>query len=250
MKAKTIWRATSGDVVYEVRAKGEALRLYANDIQHSEYHPQKLVTGSVWDLLWLPVLFHEPAACRRVLVLGLGGGTLIPPLRYLLGPVEIIAAEKDPLHLEVAREVFHVGDDQLTMVCDDARDWVVRWQGEPFDLVVEDLFAPADRSVSRAIKASGSWFGDLSRLVSAEGSLVMNFGDWPEYRDSPLSGQKYRRGWGGAYRFATPDCHNAVIAWLRHDSHSGALRQRLWQDPRFCEALRDGLMDYSVRRLF
>ena len=33
-----------------------AVHLFANGVQHSEFHPKRLVTGSVWDLLWLPAL--------------------------------------------------------------------------------------------------------------------------------------------------------------------------------------------------
>lgn len=52
-----VWRAERDDVQYEVRSHGKTLRLYANGVQHSEYHPDRLFTGSVWDLLWLPVFF-------------------------------------------------------------------------------------------------------------------------------------------------------------------------------------------------
>ena len=70
-----IWETEQDGVRYEVRRAGQTLRLYANGVQHSEFHPKRLLTGSVWDLLWLPALLHEPARFRRVLVLGLGGGS-------------------------------------------------------------------------------------------------------------------------------------------------------------------------------
>ena len=68
-----IWKTDLQGVHYEVRRAGRTLRLYANGVQHSEFHPKRLLTGSVWDLLWLPALLHEPSRFRRVLVLGLGG---------------------------------------------------------------------------------------------------------------------------------------------------------------------------------
>ncbi|MGB2337807.1 MAG: hypothetical protein ACPH5V_10860, partial [Alcanivorax sp.] len=103
-----IWETEQDEVRYEVRRAGQTLRLFANGVQHSEFHPKRLLTGSVWDLLWLPALLHEPARFRRVLVLGLGGGSLIPPIRKLLNPDVLMAVELDGVHLQVAREVFGI----------------------------------------------------------------------------------------------------------------------------------------------
>ena len=245
-----IWRASENGVSYEVRRRGKRLRLFANGVQHSEYHPDKQVTGSVWDLLWLAGFFHEPERIRRVLVLGLGGGSLIPPLRHFFAPEQIVAVEKDPLHLHVAQNVFAIGGADISMHCGDAVDWVANWCGAPFDLVIEDLFAPSDKTVTRAIKPSGRWFGSLSKLVADDGVLVMNFGDWAEFRDSPLSRSRAQRGWQTGFRFATPDCHNAVIAWLREDASSTVLRDRVRAFPELAADLDRGRLNYSVRCLF
>ena len=54
-----IWKTELQGGHYEGRRAGRTLRLYANGVQHSEFHPKRLVTGSVWDLLWLPALLSE-----------------------------------------------------------------------------------------------------------------------------------------------------------------------------------------------
>ena len=72
-----IWERREDGVLYQVRRQGARMRLFANGVQHSEFHPKRLVTGSVWDLLWLPALLGDPARLRRVLILGLGGGILL-----------------------------------------------------------------------------------------------------------------------------------------------------------------------------
>lgn len=245
-----IWRQRYRDVDYRLKRRGETLRLYANGVQHSEFHPRRLVTGSVWDLLWLPALFQEPEQYRRILVLGLGGGSLVTPLASLVRPDLFVAVEKDPLHLEVARRFFRVGDFGVETHLADAVDWVRDWQGEPFDLVIEDLFAPSDRVVSRALAADEPWCRALRRLVAPEGTLVMNFGDWREFRQSWAGGNAARRGWTRGFRFSTPDCHNAVVAWLGRDSSSGALRRRLRSVPELERELERGRLAYGVRRLF
>lgn len=244
-----VWQRQHDGIRYEVRSHGRTLRLFANGVQHSEFHPQRLVTGSVWDLLWLPALFDDPQRYRRVLVLGLGGGSIIPPLAELLSPDALVAVEKDPLHLEVARDQFKVGNWGAELHCADAADFVRDYRGEPFDLVIEDLFAPNDTSVSRALPATGRWLGQLSKLLSADGMLVMNFGDWAEFRDSWAASDRALRGWQRRYRFATPDCHNAVIAFRRDDTGSDVLRANLLAHPQLGHELTAGRLDYSVRNV-
>lgn len=245
-----IWQQWHDGVHYQVRRQGSTCRLFANGVQHSEFHPRRLVTGSVWDLLWLPVLFQPPQHCRRVLVLGLGGGSLVPPLRHLADPDLLLGVEKDALHLEVAERFFRVSDFGVETVRADARDFVADWDGPPFDLVIEDLFLPSDRSVSRAVPARAGWVRSLRRLVAPGGTLVMNFGDWREYRHSWAGSDQARRGWQRGFRFSTPDCHNAVIAWLGTDSSSEQLRRRLREEQTLDRELVRGRLNYGVRRLF
>ena len=164
-----IWQAQRDDVDYVLQRQGARLQLFANGVQHSEWHPRKLFTGSVWDLLWLPVFFTEPQRIRRVLILGLGAGTVVAPLRHFCQPTEIIAIDSDPLHLQVAQQFFQVSGADITCQCTDAVEFVRDYTGEPFDLVIEDLFAPADSSVSRAIEASEDWCQSLAALVNEHG---------------------------------------------------------------------------------
>ncbi|UWN51953.1 Polyamine aminopropyltransferase [Alcanivorax sp. ALC70] len=174
-----IWERREDGVLYQVRRQGARMRLFANGVQHSEFHPKRLVTGSVWDLLWLPALLGDPARLRRVLILGLGGGSLVPPLRALLAPERLVAVELDAHHLAVAREVFSVVQPGEQTVLGDAVAWLQAYDGEPFDLIIEDLFAPSNEAVSRAVPADKAWLATLERHVSDHGTLVMNFGITP-----------------------------------------------------------------------
>ncbi|AFT71217.1 hypothetical protein B5T_02949 [Alloalcanivorax dieselolei B5] len=244
-----IWEQQHDGVCYQVRRRRTTLELYANGVQHSEFHPRRLVTGSVWDLLWLPALLGEPERLRRVLVLGLGGGTLIPPLRRLLKPECLVAVEMDPLHLTVAREVFQVIDDDMETVEGDAVRWLRDYQGPPFDLIIEDLFAPRDESVTRAVAADRDWCDSLSRHVSEQGVLVMNFGDYREFRDSHAAGSAAMAGWASRFRLSCGDCHNAVVAFSRLPARSVHLRRRVQEHPALASFVRDGRLNYHIRQL-
>lgn len=245
-----LWRRKRDGVSYQLRRSGSTLSLFANGVQHSQFHPEQLVSGSVWDLLWLPALFHEPDRCRRVLVLGLGGGSLVPAVSRLVAPETLIGVERDPAHLEVAREFFRMSDFGVDAVSADARDWAEQWSGAPFDLVIEDLFAPSDRDVKRVIPAGRDWCHALTRLVAPGGTLVMNFGDWREYRQSWAATDAAQRAWRRGFRLSTPDCHNAVVCWLRRSSSSAELRRRVRAWPELERALEHGRLNYGIRRLF
>lgn len=244
-----VWRAERDDVQYEVRSQGRTLRLYANGVQHSEYHPDRLFTGSVWDLLWLPVFFREPERIRRVLILGLGGGSVVAPLLRFCAPDKIVAVDLDPLHIQVARQFFGIEEAGVECHCMNATAFVEQYQGEPFDLVIEDLFAPHDTTVTRALTADQSWCRALAGLVSEDGYLVMNFGDWSEYRDSWASEDAARRGWAERFRLSTEDCHNAVIVSSRRAVDSGLLRRHLYEHPDTAAGLRRAELAYQIRRL-
>jgi spermidine synthase len=183
-------------------------------------------------------------------VLGLGGGSLVPALSRLVKPETLIGVESDPAHLEVAREFFQMADFGVEAVLADAREWVEQWSGAPFDLVIEDLFAPSNRNVTRGVPAEREWCRALTRLVAPGGSLVMNFGDWPEYRHSWAATNAAQRGWRRGFRLSTPDCHNAVVCWLRRSSSSAELRRRVRAWPELDRDLDQGRLQYGIRRLF
>lgn len=244
-----VWSAEREGVRYEVHSKGKKLELYANGVQHSEFHPDRLLTGSVWDLLWLPALLQAPDRYQRVLVLGLGGGSLIPPIRKLLNPETLVAVELDAPHLEVARDVFGVADMGVETHLADAFQWLEDYQGPPFDLIIEDLFAPSNEQVTRAVPASMQWQRKLESCLSEQGMLVMNFGDWPEYRDSALSGNKALRGFASRFRLSCSDCHNAVIAFSRSPARSVKLRRQLATIPELNSKEARGRLDYHIRQL-
>ena len=103
-----IWQKYVNGTKYQVRRAGLTRRLYTNDVCHSEFNPDKLVTGSIWDLLVLPAFFHTPGKIKRVLMLGVGGGASILQLHHLLQPDHITGLELDPVHLDIARRFFNV----------------------------------------------------------------------------------------------------------------------------------------------
>jgi spermidine synthase len=80
---------------------------------------------------------------KRVLVLGLGGGTLVTALQTALPDAAIDAAEIDPAVIRMARDYFDLDPAPYTRIyAEDGRVFVKRMQrrGVNYDLIVLDAF--------------------------------------------------------------------------------------------------------------
>ena len=245
-----LWSKQDGDTRYEVRSAGNTRRLYTNGVFHSQYNPKQPVTGSVWDLLLLPAFFLPPARVRRVLVLGVGGGAVIRQLNHFLSPQQIVGVELDPTHLQIAREFFEVEQENVELHEADARWWLKQYRGEPFDMIIDDLFTDAGGDPQRAVEADGPWMRRLLKHLVADGVLVANFGSPQELKEcayfwQPSIGNKFEV----AFQLTTPLYENAIAAFVRQPADSAALRGRLRSLPGLNPDHKSSKLNYRIRRL-
>ncbi len=137
------------------------------------YRPGEVLTGSVWDAIGASVLALAPARRRRVLMLGLGGGSAARVVRALAPRAHIVAVEIDPRVVALARQWFELDDLDIEVVEADARDYLARARGR-FDAVIEDVFIGTGRD---AVKPEGLPLPGLARAarrVRPGGILVSN----------------------------------------------------------------------------
>ncbi len=130
-------RSRSARVRVVERAGGLELRV--DDTYASLLRPGRVTTGSVWDALALPILALPPARRRRVLILGLGGGSAARLVRALAPAAQIVGVELDREVLAAARKHLGLAKLGIDTVCDDAREYV-RTTRRRFDLVIDDVF--------------------------------------------------------------------------------------------------------------
>jgi hypothetical protein len=116
-----------------------------------------------------PVAVHP-----RVLILGLGGGTMVSLAHRVLHPQGITVVERDPVMVGVARTYMGVDDiPNVDVRVTDVHTAIAELKGgDPFDLIIDDIFylgipASSDDTV-RAYIAS------LAALLSPTGGLVFN----------------------------------------------------------------------------
>ncbi len=241
-----LWQKQVGDTRYEVRTAGRSRRLYANGVFHSQYHPQRPHSGGVWDLLMLPAFFRSPSRIKRILVLGVGGGTVIHLLRRFLHPEEIVGVELNRVHLQVARQFFDIRKDMASLHQADAVQWLNDYGGPAFDMIIDDLFGNEDRDLGRAVPADTAWCGTLLRNLNRNGVLVMNFIGSRALRHSAcVSEPLIARHFKASFQLSLPAYENAIGAFLGHPASSQGLRKNLARVPE----LSSKHIDFRIRQI-
>lgn len=164
--------------------------------------------GGIWDCLSLPALHKSPGQIRRVLLLGVGGGAVIRQLQALDEYEAITAIEIDEQHLHVARDWFGVGGDGLSLIHDNAIDWLYRYQGPAFDLIIDDLFGHEGGEPIRACSLESDWLECLQSHLMPDGLLVVNCINSKELLNAlPIIGAS---GFRAGYRWHLPTYENII----------------------------------------
>ncbi len=222
-----IWQTRKGGKHYEVRQAGNSLRLYTDGVFHSQYNSQHVLSGSVWDLLALPaLLFERPLA--RVLVLGVGAGAVLQQLEELVAPDFTLGVELDPIHIRVMRRFFGVRRSNVEIVTGDAVAFVKSYRGEPFDLIIDDLFFEQDGEPDRAVAANGVWFAALLKCLRRDGLLVMNFHSSRSFREcAALQQTAIARRFKSILCLTLPGFQNHVAVFSKQTTQGVQLRRAL-----------------------
>ena len=163
-----------------------------------------------------------------MLVLGVGGGTVIQLLRQCIQPEKIIGIEFDPIHISVARRFFGVTPRVADIVQADAASWLHAYKGQAFDLIVDDLYGEFDGEPVRSVESDSGWLSTLTKNLSKDGVLVMNFVRIQDLRESA----SMLRGSGAnsldlAFRLSLPAYENLIGAFMRQEQVPSSLRQVL-----------------------
>lgn len=169
---------------HEVRSAGNSLRLYTDGVFHSQYNPDRPVGGNLWDLLLLPSFYLPSDAMKRILVLGVGGGTVMRQLKYFYPQCHITGVDINKIHLQFARQYFGVKGRGYSLLQADAIDWIQQYDGPAFDYIVDDLYGEAGNEPVRAVEPTAGWMRLLGDNMNKEGMLVMNHTTFREFRAS------------------------------------------------------------------
>lgn len=244
----TLWKQQRDGVTYEVRAAGQTRRLYTDGVFHSSYNPAAPITGGVWDMLMMPAFLYPPGSVQRVLLLGVGGGTVIRQLREFVQPQEIVAVDVSDVHLDIAQRFFGVQGRDVQLVHADAKDWLLEDRTR-YDLVIDDLFGGSNGEPARAIAADSAWCRKLRARTTKQGAIAINCISPAELAASGfMTDIDLRAHFRSRFQLRAERDQNAVGIFLPHDVETGELRRNLLGVPGL-NPRRVARLDFSIRRL-
>lgn len=135
---KILWE---GNSPYNGKIKviefGRVRRLVAEGHTQSRTLSEDGKTHHYWDTFAanLPELSQN----SRILILGLGAGTVAKILSNKLGQVAIHGVEIDPLMVELGKRYFYLNEPNIEIFVEDAKKFVDRASGK-YDAIFVDLF--------------------------------------------------------------------------------------------------------------
>lgn len=206
-----IWRKQEHDAEYRVVKAGGSIRLYRNNVLHSQWNSNNPVKGNLWELFLLTVV-GSTEELKRVLVLGVGGGAVINLIHHFFPNAEIDAIELDKTHIKIAKKYFHVDLKKSNLINANAVDWVKTAKAGAYDLIIDDVFHEAAQVPFRSIQISGTWIESLLRKLNRRGTLVINFADkhdWDSCRSQRVVKNKLKNYHMGVA--INEKCENRIV---------------------------------------
>jgi spermidine synthase len=168
--------------------------------------PRDLVFGYAKLMLTSLLLMPDP---QRILVVGLGGGTLPMTLNELYPHAEIDVVEIDPAVLTVAETYFDFAEnDQIDVIIQDARVFTKRagLRGERYDLIMLDAFN-GDYIPEHLM--TREYLEETKALLSEDGVIVANTFAISRLYDHEST--TYQAVFGEFFNATMPESANRII---------------------------------------
>ena len=217
-----LWKKNKGDNCYEVRKAGNSIRLYTNGVFHSQWNPTRPFAGHLWDLLFLPTLFHSDFPdLNNTLILGVGGGAVINQLNRFANTSSITGVDLDTIHITIAQKYFLEQECNPRLIQEDAVKFVEQPSNQKYDFILEDLFCGEESNPAnavRAITASPEWICRLGSHLTSGGVLAMNFESERQLRRSLGKKIIEEAGFASLFSLSLPRYENAIAVCLKEKS--------------------------------
>ena len=178
-----LWSKSTCGASYKVTNAGNSVRLYRNNVLHSQWNYKRPVSGHLWELFLLSTVCLKENI-SNVLVLGVGGGSVINLIHHYYPEARVDAVDYDQVHLMVAKKFFRLKANKCQFHCADAKQWLYGYKGAKYDLIIDDVFSESDNIPFRSIQHSNTWLKCLMKNTKKDGIIVFNFADKNEWSRS------------------------------------------------------------------
>lgn len=138
----------------------------------SSYHPSRRSRGLVWEWFAAAPLFSGSfkGILGSVLILGLGGGSIVKALNNAYAAGRVTGVELDPLIINLAKKYFYLNDANLTVTAGNAAQFVFSVK-EEFDLVVVDAYR--QNQIDSGVRQK-SFLRRCRQILTPQGVLAIN----------------------------------------------------------------------------
>ncbi len=250
-----VWQKTHRGNTYEVRKAGNSLRLYTDGVFHSQWNASRPLAGHLWDLLFLPALFHKRVwTLDNCILLGLGGGAVVNIFNTFTRVKNITAVDLDPIHIKLAKRFFIENNKNVSLVENDARVFLENYSmhsreyaagtltksagsgKNPYktDIIIDDLFCGIDsggdssrREAVRAVEVDAAWLSMLSDSLHSDGILVTNFETESQMRKALRPKLIKDAGFVSRVYFKHPRYENVIAVCFKAGSDVGLFKRNL-----------------------
>jgi len=197
----------------------------------SFYRPGEIATFCVWDAIAAPILWLPEKRRRRILILGLGGGSVARIARALAPKAAITGVELDPEVVRLAREHFDLDALGVRVEIADALAWLEKARGH-YDAILEDVFIGHGDAVHKPDWIPHPAHELVRRRLAPGGVFVSNCLD-EHGRVAAAMREAYR----GVVSIEVEDYDNRVLVAADGELSASALRRCVAASP----LLRDSL---------
>lgn len=151
---------------------GELELTWYNGKKHLNTKNANYSYGSLQKILKIGLQNIDLGECKIILILGMGGGSVIKTLRNDFGYKQhITAVEIDPVIINIAKNEFQIYETgQLKIICSDALHFM-KHNKRLFDLIIVDLFV--DTEVPTAFFNDSFW-KNMTNSISHNGAILFN----------------------------------------------------------------------------
>ncbi len=213
---------------------GETRTLVVDETFASFYRPGEVATYCVWDAIAAPILWLPPARRRKILILGLGGGSIARLARALAPKAQILGVELDADVVRLARKHLELDVLGIDVEVTDALGWLYAHAKDRtrYDVILEDIFVGVGDEVHKP-----DWIPEPAHhlavgMLARGGVLVSNTLD-----EHARVAKAMHESFEDVIAIETEDYDNQVLA-ASHGGLTGAeLRARVGKSDVLAESL-------------
>jgi spermidine synthase len=219
---------------------GGTRSLVVDETFASFYRPGEVATHCVWDAIAAPLLWLAPRRRRRILILGLGGGSVARLARALAPEAEIVGVELDPEVVRLSRAHLDLDALDVRIEIADALAWLEKAEGS-YDAILEDVFIGRGDDVHKP-----DWIPEPAHRLAfdrlARGGVFVS-----NTLDEHLRVEQAMRGrFPAIVMIETEDYDNRVLVAGGAGLTGAALRHQASQSPILRESLK--ILSFRMRR--